>query len=153
MKYLLQIPNCSRFLQLTIVVVSLAMAASHDPSNASDELVDFNRDIRPLLSDNCFHCHGPDANTREADLRLDVETDAKADLGGYSAIKDGDTEKSELIERLFSDDEDLLMPPPESEKRLSPEQKELFKRWIDSRSQMVEALGLRRSFQTPCSER
>lgn len=130
MKYLLQIPNCSRFLQLTIVAVSLVMAVTHDVSNANDELVDFNRDIRPLLSDNCFHCHGPDANTREADLRLDIETDAKADLGGYFAIKDGDTEKSELIERLYSDDEDLLMPPPESEKRLSPEQKELFKRWI-----------------------
>jgi len=129
MIYISQIPNFYRFLHATIVV-SLAMAASHNPSNASDELVDFNRDIRPLLSDNCFHCHGPDANTREADLRLDVETDAKADLGGYFAIKDGDTEKSELIERLFTDDEDLLMPPPESEKRLSPEQKELFKRWI-----------------------
>lgn len=127
----IQIQNRFRFFQAVIVAVSLSIIVAPGLSSGNDDLVDFNRDIRPLLSDNCFHCHGPDEGTREADLRFDIESDAKADLGGYFAIKTGDAEKSELIERLYSDDEDLLMPPPETEKRLSTEQKELFKRWID----------------------
>ena len=79
----------------------------------ADEPVSFNRDIRPILSDACFFCHGPDAEHREADLRLDIESNAKE-----SAITPGDL-SSELIARLTADDEDLLMPPPESGKQLT----------------------------------
>lgn len=91
------------------------------------EDIDFNREIRPLLSDACFACHGPDAAHREADLRLDVESSAKA-----FAIVPGDADASELFARITSDDADLMMPPASSGKTLTPNQIELFKRWIDS---------------------
>ena len=87
--------------------------------------VDFNRDIRPLLSDRCFSCHGPDSEHREADLRLDIEKFAKE-----SAISEGDVAGSELVARIISDDEDLLMPPADSNKELSPKEIDLIKRWI-----------------------
>lgn len=92
--------------------------------------VDFNRDVRPLLSNTCFHCHGPDETTREADLRLDVEDEAKADRGGYAAIVPSDLDQSELIRRITSDDADERMPPAESGKQLSGDEIELIKRWI-----------------------
>lgn len=92
--------------------------------------IDFNRDIRPILSENCFHCHGPDAQTREGDLRLDVEADAKRDLGGYQAIKPGDPASSTVWERVAHDDPDELMPPPKSKRVLTTAQKELIRRWI-----------------------
>ncbi len=91
--------------------------------NVTAAEVDFNRDIRPILSNNCFHCHGPDGEHREADLRLDVETDARA------VVTPGDLE-SELISRITSDDEDLLMPPPDSGKQLTPAEVELLKQWV-----------------------
>jgi hypothetical protein len=95
------------------------------------EPVQFNRDIRPFLSNTCFHCHGPDAKTREAGLRLDMEEPAKEDLGGYAAIVSGDAKASEAMHRILTDDPDDQMPPPESGLSLTPEQKALFRRWID----------------------
>ncbi|TWU23758.1 PSD1 and planctomycete cytochrome C domain-containing protein [Bythopirellula polymerisocia] len=92
--------------------------------------VDFNRDIRPLLSENCFACHGPDSATREADLRLDQEDSAKEDRGGYAAIVAEDVSLSELVRRIESSDEDEQMPPPEMGKHLTGEKIALFKRWI-----------------------
>ena len=89
--------------------------------------VDFNRDIRQILSDNCFLCHGPAESTREADLRLD-DRESAIDAG---AIEPGDPDGSQLIERLFTDDPDLVMPPPESKKKLAQEQRELLRRWIE----------------------
>ncbi|MGD9857272.1 MAG: PSD1 and planctomycete cytochrome C domain-containing protein [Planctomycetaceae bacterium] len=87
--------------------------------------IEFNRDIRPILSDRCFACHGPDANHREAELRLDVEESAKA-----SVIVPGDAEASELVARIKSDDPDERMPPADSGKSLSPAEQELLKQWI-----------------------
>lgn len=92
----------------------------------ADDSVDFNRDIRPILSDACFHCHGPDPGTREADLRLDREVDAKAD-----AIVAGDSASSELIRRIRSTDPDEVMPPHHSGKQLSAKQIVLLNRWVD----------------------
>ena len=92
--------------------------------------VDFNRDVRPILSDRCFHCHGPDSATREADLRLDVEENAKADLGGYAAVVPGDPDASSLVLRILSEDESELMPPADSHKELSPAEIELLVRWV-----------------------
>ena len=89
--------------------------------------MDFSRDIQPILSENCFHCHGPDANERKGDLRLDVEKDAKA--GG--AVVPGKSHASSLIERIFSADPDEVMPTPKSNRKLTEAQKQLLKQWID----------------------
>ncbi|MFN0051856.1 MAG: DUF1553 domain-containing protein [Planctomycetales bacterium] len=88
--------------------------------------VSFNRDIRPILSDRCFTCHGPDQNTRQADLRLDLrEAAIKSE-----AFVPGQPDESALVERVFSDDPTLVMPPPKLNKPLTIAQRELLKRWI-----------------------
>ena len=92
--------------------------------------VDFTNEVRPILSEYCFHCHGPDKSTREAGLRLDLSEGALKDLGGYSAIIPGKPEESELVFRLHSDDKDEIMPPPETGKRLNKKQKEILEEWI-----------------------
>ncbi len=88
----------------------------------------FNRDIRPILSDKCFHCHGPDKNTREADLHLDTFEGATAD----GAIVPGKAAMSEIIARIESADADEVMPPPKSKlPRVTSEERALLRRWID----------------------
>ena len=89
--------------------------------------LDFNRDIRPVLAENCFYCHGQDANKRQAELRLDLR-DAAIEAG---AIVPNDVRSSELIKRINSDDPHNLMPPPKSNRRLSAMQKKLLERWIN----------------------
>ena len=88
--------------------------------------IDFNRQIRPILSDNCFTCHGPAESTREADLRLDVRDDAIES----GSLVPSSPDESELIARVFAEDADLLMPPPDSNKRLTTEQRNLLKQWV-----------------------
>ncbi len=88
--------------------------------------VDYNEDVRPILSENCFYCHGPDGNKRKAKLRLDVREAALE----KKAFVPGDVEASELIKRLVSTDSDEVMPPPDSHRTLSAAQKEILKRWI-----------------------
>ena len=88
--------------------------------------VDFNRDVRPILSENCFYCHGADGNKREADLRLDTREGALAS----DAFVPGDLNASELFYRIHSEDEDEIMPPPESNRILTSEQKKILERWI-----------------------
>ncbi|WP_235908728.1 DUF1553 domain-containing protein [Roseiconus nitratireducens] len=92
------------------------------------EAIDFNRDIRPILSDHCFQCHGPDSQTRQADLRLDTFAGATEDLGGYAALVPGDVDSSELLRRINADDEP--MPPVDAKIPLSDQQKELLRSWI-----------------------
>lgn len=93
--------------------------------------VDFDRDIRPILSDNCFACHGPDDKERKAKLRLDRKDDAFQPLkSGGLAIVAGHPEKSELIARVTTRNEDDLMPPPKSGKKLTPAQVDLLRRWV-----------------------
>ncbi|NBX33923.1 hypothetical protein EBR16_00915, partial [bacterium] len=100
-------------------------------SGAPDATVAFNRDIRPIMSDTCFHCHGFDAKSRKGGLRLDLREEAlKAGKSGAIAIVPGKPEESEVIKRLFTQDEDDRMPSKESHKSLTPAQKELFRRWI-----------------------
>ena len=95
------------------------------------EELEFNRDIRPILSDNCFTCHGPDQNKREGGLRLDVRDAAtSASESGKVAIVAGNPDQSELVARLSSNDPDFQMPPPRSEKHLSASQKETLHQWI-----------------------
>ena len=100
-------------------------------SVSAEGKIDFNRDVRPILADRCFHCHGPDKETREADLRLDIEEDAKRDFGGYFAINSGNAADSEVYYRIISDDDNDLMPPPESKREMTDEEKEIIRRWID----------------------
>ena len=92
-----------------------------------DESVDFNRDIRPILSDTCFKCHGPDEAEREVGLRLDSQNGFK---NAAALIAPGDPENSEFLRRIQSDDQDELMPPPDSGKKLTQRQKELLSSWI-----------------------
>lgn len=92
----------------------------------TEERIDFTRQIRPLLSENCFHCHGPDAQQRAADLRLDQE------VGARQAIPSRDRAESELYQRISSTDPDLQMPPPDSNRALTPEQIELIGKWIEA---------------------
>jgi hypothetical protein len=96
---------------------------------AAGEKVSFNRDIRPIMSDTCFHCHGNDAGTREAGLRLDLREAALAETeGGVIPIVPGDPDSSGIIQRIF--DAADPMPPESAHKPLSPEQKQLFRRWV-----------------------
>jgi hypothetical protein len=93
--------------------------------------VDFGRDILPILSDNCFHCHGPDARNRKAGLRLDDEKSARRRRRGHAVIVPGKSAQSELYRRITATDPDDVMPPPRSNRKLSARQKDLLKRWID----------------------
>ena len=88
--------------------------------------LEYNRDVRPILAENCFACHGPDSAARKADLRLDRRDEA-IEAG---AIAPGDTEESELIARINAKDPKELMPPPSTTKKLTQKQKDLLKRWI-----------------------
>lgn len=94
------------------------------------EPVDFNREIRPILSENCYFCHGQDPKERKADLRLDSAEEAQRDLGGYAAIVPGKPDNSELVLRILSHDPDEQMPPKKSNRHLTPEQIETLKQWI-----------------------
>ncbi len=96
--------------------------------------ISFNFHVKPILSDKCFACHGPDGNKRKAGLRLDVEQDAKAELTenpGKYAIMPGSVENSELIHRIVSEDPSIMMPPPDSHLKLTSDEKEILRKWID----------------------
>jgi len=93
--------------------------------------VEFNRDIRAILSDKCFRCHGPDAGHRKAELRLDTAEGATADLGGFRAIAPRKPDESELLLRISTKDETERMPPPGAGEPLSEEEVALFRRWIE----------------------
>jgi hypothetical protein len=100
----------------------------------ADAQIDFNRDIRRILSDNCFICHGPDANERKGSkggLRLDLREGALADLGGYQAIVPGAPAESELFARITTQNAGDKMPPPELGKGLDAREIELLKKWIE----------------------
>ena len=106
---------------------NVARAADND-----DAKISFNRDVRPILSDTCFKCHGFDANKRKADLRLDTRAGALHDLGGgLGAIVPGKPEESEAFRRLSSDDIEEKMPPPDSGLTLTKEQVETIRKWIE----------------------
>lgn len=96
------------------------------------DYIDYNFHIKPILSDRCFACHGPDELARKADLRLDIEQDAKAKLSnGHFALVDGSPGKSTLYARIISSENDYLMPPPESKLRLSNRDMAMLIKWIE----------------------
>ncbi|MEI6540019.1 MAG: c-type cytochrome domain-containing protein, partial [Planctomycetota bacterium] len=99
---------------------------------AADGRVEFNRDIRPILSDNCFSCHGPDEKTRQAGLRLDLVEQARTKLvSGKTALVPGKVADSELARRIVATDPNERMPPIDAGKHLTAGQIELLKRWIE----------------------
>lgn len=110
----------------TLLVTGLAGQTWANPGDPAGTVPDYNRDIRPLLADHCFACHGADEKAREAKLRLDDRAAALA----AGAIKPGDAEGSGLYQRLVSHDPDEVMPPPESKKPLTPDKIELLRRWV-----------------------
>ncbi len=112
------------------LVVALVIAYSQAASAQNNAKIEFNRDIRPILSDTCFFCHGPDKSKREADLRLDIREGLLGSSDSPGAVVPGNLEDSELIQRIISKDPDEVMPPPDSRKHLSPEQIDLLKRWV-----------------------
>jgi hypothetical protein len=120
-----------------VVLLSVARLPGQTPAarNAQDagarETVEFNRDIRPLLSDRCYTCHGPDQARRRTKLRFDVEADAKQDLGGRFAIVPGDAAKSEIIRRITATDPARRMPPVSSGRTLTTGEIDLIQRWIE----------------------
>src|SRR6266851_893911 len=109
---------------LALLVSALAVA------EAGLCAVNFNRDIRPIMSDICFRCHGPDKNARMAGLRLDIRDEAlKPRKPGVVPIVPGDPDHSAIIQRIFSKDA-RIMPPQFAHKELSPAQKDTIRRWV-----------------------
>ncbi len=115
----------------------IGLVTCHTASLFADK-VDFARDIRPILSDKCFFCHGPDEENREAGLRLDIKSEAFSERDGIIAIVPGDLDKSESWYRIATDDENDLMPPPKAHKELSKREIDLIKRWIESGAEWTE---------------
>src|SRR3954447_17543293 len=115
-----------RFLSFA-VAASLALAAQSPPAQKP---VDFQREIRPVLSENCFQCHGPDATARMAGLRLDLKDAAMQSGKNGAAIVPGKPDASLLYQRISSGDEGRRMPPAHSHRKLTPQQIALLKDWI-----------------------
>lgn len=113
-------------MESTTLLVFLSLSASAFAA----EPVQFSRDVLPILSAKCFACHGPDEHERQADLRLDIEKEAKRSRDGGAAVVPGSPEKSSLLARVASTDPDLVMPPPKAKKTLTAEQIEILRRWI-----------------------
>jgi len=112
----------------TLWIVTFIVAA---PLSAEEPPVDYNRDIRPILSNTCYTCHGPDEATRKADLRLDTQEGLLSKLESGRVIVPGKSAESLVYERISSDDESIRMPPQGHDKQLTPRQIELIRKWID----------------------
>src|SRR5215217_1493962 len=111
--------------------VALAVGVRKSPAAPAADAVDFTRDVRPILSANCFKCHGADDKARKAKLRLDLRDSAIGEASsGEHAIVPGKPEASELVRRIFSDDPEEVMPPPASKKTLTSAEKDVLKRWV-----------------------
>ena len=113
------------FKNFTLLLVVLAFAAK------SSAEISFNRDIRPILSNKCFFCHGPSEKARKAKLRLDVEEEAFMEKDGFAAFVRKSLEDSEAWHRITSDDPDEVMPPPKFKKELTNDEVNKIKQWIE----------------------
>ena len=130
-------PSIVSLTTLAVCCAAPAWAADAVPAGGTDAAandtarVDFQRDVRPLLFDRCVLCHGPDGEARATELRLDSAAAVTADLGGYAAVVPGDAVRSELLNRIFSDDEYVVMPPPDSGKQLTAADRDVLRRWVE----------------------
>ena len=125
-------------MRMNLVVLALGAGLAHTLF-AAGPAVDFDRQVRPILSDNCFACHGPDEKHRMAGLHFDTKDGAFSKTG---VIVPGDSAHSKMYFQVSNPNEALRMPPPYSGRKLTPQQVETIKNWIDSGSQMGYALGL-----------
>ena len=116
---------------LTLAMVSLVGALPAAAQDSSAPTVDFQRQVRPILADNCFQCHGPDESTRQVRLRLDTEEGAFAERPNGHPVVAGDPDASLVLQRITHADTRLRMPPAQTNKTLSDEQIEVLRRWID----------------------
>lgn len=127
-----------RMLTAALIVTIVSFAGSIDRTDAQEtpgkenagQEVDFNRDVRPILSDACFTCHGPDSGHREADLRLDQQDGLFLSLDGTTVVDPASPQNSELLKRIMSHDADVIMPPPGSVRKLTDVEKATIERWI-----------------------
>src|SRR5262245_14820200 len=110
-----------RFLSYTFALIAVPAAAYAAPGK-----LEYNRDVRPILAENCFACHGPDSAARKADLRLDLRDEAIQS----EAFVPGQPDKSALVERIYSTVKSEVMPPHKTNKTLTAAQKEILKQWI-----------------------
>jgi mono/diheme cytochrome c family protein len=121
-------------MKVKVAVILLLMGSTAIfPASGATADISYNRDIRPILSDNCFACHGPDSASRKANLRLDsFEAATAARPDGRPAIVPGKPGESEAILRVLTDDVDEVMPPEKAKKVLSAAQKDLLQRWVSA---------------------
>src|SRR5665213_3830403 len=117
--------SCGKLTGIAIAAVLLPVFTAR-----AAKPVDFNRDVRPILSENCFNCHGPDPEKRKAKLRLDQHDSAVQIRDGGAAISPHDLKGSELWRRINATNPDDIMPPPVSNKKLTAAQIDTFRRWI-----------------------
>ena len=129
---------------LAVLGLSTVFAEHHETEQAN---INYNLDIRPILADNCYACHGPDAKTRQANLRLDTKAGAFSEPSGYPVIIPGEPEESELHLRIISNDDNYRMPPADFNKTLTPEQIEAITQWISEGATWEEHWA----FTTPVS--
>ena len=118
------------FRKLSFVVVALFVSLQASRADDAKATIDFNRDIRPILSNKCYQCHGPDENERKGDLRLDTEAGSRAVIDDVMAVVPGKPDASEMIHRVTSTERSKVMPPPKSDKKLTAHEIQLLKTWI-----------------------
>ena len=116
--------------KLLIPAAILIAVLAIDIPELSAQEIDFNRDVRPILSNNCFQCHGPDAAARQAELRLD-NAEGISEQRDPPLIVKGNISQGEFLHRIMADDGDLIMPPADSNRELTPQQIETLKRWVE----------------------
>lgn len=113
-----------------LCMTTAIFVATSSPTTFANDMLDFNRDIQPLLADRCYPCHGPDEHSRKAGLRLDRQDSAHGTSEQGAAIVPGKPKLSELVRRIHAADESEIMPPPELNKPLKPDEKAILMRWI-----------------------
>src|SRR5438477_13110768 len=117
-------------MKIACVAAVVLSAVAGGAAAAQSDRVSFNRDLRPIMSDTCFRCHGPDRNARKAEMRLDLRDEAtRPTRTGHVPIVPGDPDKSEIIARIFSTGA-TVMPPEAAQKELTQTQKETIRRWV-----------------------
>ena len=128
----MDIPNVNpRYLTLSSLIALMCAIPTSAQADTLKKTIDFNRDIRPILSENCLQCHGPDKNKRKADLRLDTKAGLFDEIDDTHPVVPGKAAESDLLRRIVTSDEEDHMPPAKSNKSLSPQQVAKIRQWIE----------------------